>query len=73
MVSDRPVRKPVFWMATMMRLWTKLAGTREDERGQGLVEYALIILLVAIVVIGALVALGADIEGMINRVADAFP
>lgn len=57
----------------MMRFREKLAGARHDERGQGLVEYALIVLLVVIIMIGALTALGVDIEDMINRVGDAFP
>lgn len=56
----------------MMRLWAKLARTRGDERGQGLIEYALIFLLVALVVMAALAALGEDIEGLVNRVIDAF-
>jgi pilus assembly protein Flp/PilA len=46
---------------------------RRDERGQGLVEYALIILLVATVVVGALAAFGADLAGMVESVADSFP
>jgi len=38
------------------------------ERGQGLVEYALILVLVAIVVLGALVLLGPQINSAYNRV-----
>jgi pilus assembly protein Flp/PilA len=38
------------------------------QRGQGLVEYALIIALVAIVVIAALVLLGPRIASIFNRV-----
>jgi pilus assembly protein Flp/PilA len=68
---ERPSGKPLFCAATM-RLWVKLAGIREDERGQGLVEYALIILLVALVVLGGLAALGEDIEGMFETVLDSF-
>lgn len=45
---------------------------RADERGQGLVEYALILLLVAAVLIGGLAALGADISGLVESVSDAF-
>lgn len=38
------------------------------ERGQGLVEYALIIALVAIVVIAALVLLGPRLSSIFNNV-----
>lgn len=37
-----------------------------DEEGQGMVEYALIIALVAIVVIAALVVLGPKISNIFN-------
>ena len=56
----------------MMRRWAKPAGAGENERGQGLVEYALIIALVALVVIGGLALLGEDIGALFDRVADAF-
>jgi len=42
------------------------------QRGQGLVEYALIIALVAIVVIAALVLLGPRIASIFNRVNSAL-
>jgi len=41
---------------------------REDE-GQGLVEYALIIGLIAVVAIAALTASGGSISGMFNTVS----
>ncbi|MBQ2848130.1 MAG: Flp family type IVb pilin [Clostridia bacterium] len=39
-----------------------------DEEGQGMVEYGLIIGLIAIVVIGALALLGPKIEEIFNEV-----
>jgi pilus assembly protein Flp/PilA len=45
------------------RVWWGL--TRARQRGQGLVEYALILVLVAIVVIGVLITMG-------NKIQDAF-
>ncbi len=39
---------------------------RDDEEGQGMVEYGLIIALVAIVVIAALVVLGPKVANIFN-------
>lgn len=39
------------------------------EKGQGLVEYALILVLVAIVVIAALVILGPTIANVFNTIS----
>jgi pilus assembly protein Flp/PilA len=49
--------------------WLSLANGKEQE-GQGLVEYALIILLVAIGVIAALTLLGEDITGIFNDIGN---
>lgn len=46
----------------------KLMSFLKDEDGQGMVEYALIIALVAIVVIVALLVLGPKIKNKINDV-----
>ena len=43
-----------------------------QEKGQGLVEYALIIVLIAIVVITALTLLGPQIGGVFSRINDAL-
>lgn len=48
----------------MLRKWFK------DEEGQGMVEYGLIIGLIAVVVIVALVALGPKIRDMFDQVND---
>jgi pilus assembly protein Flp/PilA len=50
-------------------LWSR-AGEREE--GQGLVEYALILVLVSIVAIGALKALGGSITGILNTIANTL-
>lgn len=41
-------------------------------RGQGLVEYALIIALVAVVVIGALILLGPQIAAIFDTISKAL-
>ena len=48
----------------MLRKWFK------DEEGQGMVEYGLIVGLIAVVVIVALVALGPKIRDMFQDVND---
>lgn len=44
-----------------------------DERGQGLVEYALILVLVAIVVVVVLTVLGPQLGEMFSTVAENLP
>jgi pilus assembly protein Flp/PilA len=51
-------------------LRARLAG--EDEEGQGLVEYALILLLVAMALVGMLTVLGQQLEDAYQTVANAF-
>lgn len=43
-----------------------------NEKGQGLVEYALILVLIAIVVIVALTALGGGVENIFNDITNAL-
>ena len=50
----------------MLRKWFK------DEEGQGMVEYGLIIGLIAVVVIVALVALGPKVRDLFDQVNDSI-
>ncbi len=43
---------------------------RQKQRGQGLVEYALILVLVAIIVIGILTLLGPQIGNIFSRLLE---
>ena len=58
------------WLQAMVRPGT--AGPERDraaaQRGQGMVEYALILVLVAVVVIVALTALGGQIAGVFHNI-----
>jgi pilus assembly protein Flp/PilA len=47
----------------------KLMAKMQDEVGQGLVEYALIIFLVSIVVIAALTLLGTNVNAVFCNIA----
>jgi pilus assembly protein Flp/PilA len=42
---------------------------RRDERGQGLAEYALILALIAVIVIGAVTLLGVNINSILSTIA----
>jgi pilus assembly protein Flp/PilA len=55
-------------MFAKMHLW--LASLRDREEGQALVEYALILALVSIVAIGALTALGENVDARLQQIAD---
>jgi Flp pilus assembly pilin Flp len=48
---------------------TILAQHARDEQGQALVEYALILFLVALVCVGSLSAIGVSVSAAINAMA----
>lgn len=58
------------WLQAVLRVcWSRLATDRATaQRGQGMVEYALILVLVAVVVIAALTALGGQISGVFHTI-----
>jgi pilus assembly protein Flp/PilA len=45
---------------------------RNREDGQALVEYGLILALVAVVCIGVLTALGTGVQGILQQIEDAL-
>ena len=49
-------------------MWQFVKGLLADESGQGMVEYGLILALVAVVVIGALTLLGDEVEAIFDEV-----
>ena len=54
-----------------MALIQSLLASFDNEEGQGLAEYALILALIAIVAIVALLFLGGAISGILNSVGTA--
>jgi len=53
----------------MARYWTRM----RQRKGQGLVEYALIIGLVTIVIIAALTALSGTTNNLVGNVSNSMP
>jgi pilus assembly protein Flp/PilA len=56
----------------MTELLIKLKTFWNREEGQGLVEYALILVLVSIVAIGALAAIGTNVTNVLQTIADTL-
>ena len=52
----------------MLMLVNTIVANLKREEGQGLAEYALIIVLVAIAVVGALTALGGQIDSVFSGI-----
>ena len=57
-------------MTNMIQALSNFVG--RGEKGQGLVEYALIIALVSVVLVGALGILAGDIGGVFEAIGAAF-
>jgi Flp pilus assembly pilin Flp len=60
------------WNDLKLYLPTLMSGTAQDERGQTLVEYALIVALVASALVGALFLFSGDIAGFFAQVPNAL-
>jgi len=61
-------------MHSWCELRIRIAARRcvDDEQGQALVEYAVILALVAVLTIGVLQALGTSVSGVLGRVSTAL-
>lgn len=57
---------------TMKKLNQILAARRNNEKGATVIEYALIAALIAVVVIGAVTAIGTEARSTFNSVASAI-
>jgi pilus assembly protein Flp/PilA len=56
----------------MIEFMQQLAARTRREDGQAMVEYALILGLVSVVAIGALTAIGGDVNGVLGAVEGAL-
>jgi pilus assembly protein Flp/PilA len=59
-------------LALYLRARNRFAELARREEGQGLTEYALIIALVAVALVGALIAFRGEISGVFESIGDAF-
>lgn len=50
----------------------RLYPTIDSEHGQALVEYSLVLMLVALVTVAALTAIGTSVSDILNGIAAAF-
>jgi len=53
------------WLNAIRRLW-------RDESGQDLLEYALLVALIALVAVGAVTAAGTQVSAIFNQIAAAI-
>lgn len=51
-----------------MRAYLAVTALRDREEGQALVEYALLLALIAVVSIGVLTTLGVKVSGIFNTI-----
>ena len=59
--------------SAVARTAARVVNAARNEEGQGLVEYSLLILLIALVCIGALTLLGTSVGDFLNTVVGSFP
>ena len=56
----------------MLMYWEAFKGLLKNEKGQGMVEYGLILSLIAVVVIAALTLMGGNLTSMFNSTAGSI-
>jgi pilus assembly protein Flp/PilA len=61
----------MLWQAIIVG-WVRDRVADKDEAGASLVEYALLLALIAVVAIGALTFLGTTVSSTLNNVANAI-
>ena len=60
------------WVGLTNRLYWRLPGLIHRQHGQGMVEYALILVLVSIVVIVILLTMGKQVKNVFSNVVAAL-
>ena len=57
----------------MDKLINRMRAIVREESGQDLLEYALLIALIAIVAVGAVTAAGTSVQAVFNSIAGSIP
>jgi Flp pilus assembly pilin Flp len=65
------VKRIMIWSMTLVD-WAQRKFTGRGDVGASLVEYALLLALIAVVAIGALVFLGHSVNNQLNNVANVI-
>jgi Flp pilus assembly pilin Flp len=52
---------------------TAVSRVRDDEAGQALVEYSLLLLLIAVAAVSAVATFGVDVSKLYQSVVDVYP
>jgi pilus assembly protein Flp/PilA len=58
--------------AELYQVWARMRDRMEREDGQALVEYALILALIAVVTIAVLQAIGVNVSKILNKVSTSL-
>jgi len=64
--------KEVISIMTYLASWLSSLLSRNNEEGQGLAEYALILALIAIIAIAALILLGTSISAILQTIGECL-
>lgn len=64
------MRNRFFLWKVQLASWLRCHFSRRQEAGAALVEYVLLVTLIAVAAIGALVALSGSINGTLNKVTN---
>ena len=56
----------------MLALWTKVTGWIQSEKGASMVEYALLVVLIAIVALVAVQLAGTEVSNTFSEVASGL-
>lgn len=56
----------------MLALWTKVSGWLKEEKGASMVEYALLVVLIAIIALVAVSLAGQEVSGTFSDIASGL-
>ena len=56
----------------MLNLYTRFQALVRNEEGQDLLEYALLVALIALVAVGAITLAGSNVNVIFGKIATAF-